>query len=392
MGIVYKFLKAMDDKLGVNYADDYLDLVAVGNIADTMLLTELETRFYVKKGLENIKNPLLKKLIDKQSYSMKGKVNVLGISFYIAPLINSVCRIATIEEKKQTLRALTESDEKIYYKRKNTYEDIYSSTSRILINVKNKQNRLRDKSVEIIEKRIRDKGLDENTIMIINITNILESTLSGLVANQIAQKYKRPVLLIRKDKKQEGLYTGSARGYEKCIIKDLRQLLLDTQKFEFCEGHSNAHGFAIYADKLIEVNDILNEKFKNIDINDNAYEVDFIIPATHLSCEIFKSIYKLENEWCRGFEEPLLAIENINLNTDDIHIVGKNKNTVKFKYKNIEFIKFNTNENDCNEITKNKSLNFTVVGRCGLNEYMGTKTFQFIIEDYIMNKNESIIF
>ncbi len=33
-GVAYKFCKVLDDKLGLNLADNYLDLVALGEIAD----------------------------------------------------------------------------------------------------------------------------------------------------------------------------------------------------------------------------------------------------------------------------------------------------------------------------------------------------------------------
>lgn len=55
VGIVYKFCKALDDKLGLDLADSFLDLVAIGNIGDVIDLREPETRYYVKKGLKQIK-------------------------------------------------------------------------------------------------------------------------------------------------------------------------------------------------------------------------------------------------------------------------------------------------------------------------------------------------
>ena len=56
VGVVYKFCKYIDKKRNTNYADNYLDLVAVGMIGDMMRITSLENRFLYKKGLSAINN------------------------------------------------------------------------------------------------------------------------------------------------------------------------------------------------------------------------------------------------------------------------------------------------------------------------------------------------
>lgn len=113
-GIVYKFCQAMDHYLGVNYADDYLDLVSLGNIADMIDIRELETRYYVLKGLQNINNTFFKTLIEKQSYSMKNIVNPVSVAFYIVPLLNAAIRVGTQEEKENVFKSLIESNETIF--------------------------------------------------------------------------------------------------------------------------------------------------------------------------------------------------------------------------------------------------------------------------------------
>ena len=48
VGIVYKFVKVLDGYYKVNYADDYLDLVALGMIGDRADVTNLQTRSNTK--------------------------------------------------------------------------------------------------------------------------------------------------------------------------------------------------------------------------------------------------------------------------------------------------------------------------------------------------------
>ena len=85
VGMVYKFCSYMDELLNVDYANDYLDLVALGMVADMMDLRDFETRHLITRGLENIRNPYLKGMIDKQAYSLKDGITPIGIAFYIAP-------------------------------------------------------------------------------------------------------------------------------------------------------------------------------------------------------------------------------------------------------------------------------------------------------------------
>ena len=73
-GMVYKFCSYIDELLGVNYADDYLDLASLGIIADVMDLRDLETKHIISRGLKNIRNPFLKLVIDNdERYFPKGK-------------------------------------------------------------------------------------------------------------------------------------------------------------------------------------------------------------------------------------------------------------------------------------------------------------------------------
>lgn len=380
-GIVYKFCKAIDEYLGINKADYFLDLVAVGNIADMMDMRELETRYYVLKGLENINNSFIKALLKQQEYSINGVVNIINIAFYIVPLINAAIRVGDEEDKINMMKSFLESNETVYYKKKDIDDPIQTATARRLYNLKNKQNRLRDKGVELIEKRIEEKRLLSNKVLIVNVTDILDKNLTGLVANQISRKYKRPVLLIRQ-KEKSTIFGGSARGYEKGILKDFKQFLQDINKFIFCEGHKNAFGFEIEAEKLIEVNDIINDLLKDVEIDVDEYEVDFIIPSEQFDTQVIYNIHKLKDLWSNNVEEPLIAITKISVNKEDIQLIGKNKNTLKFKNRNIDFIKFNYNEEEFNKVFNGECFVMEVVGRCSINQWDGREIPQFIIEDF----------
>ena len=115
VGITYKFTKILDKYYGVSYADDYLDLVALGMIGDRANVMNLQTRFLILKGLEQIrnktnKNKLISILVDAQMYSMNNKITINGIGFYVCPLINSMIRLGEYEDKCYMFEALCNSD------------------------------------------------------------------------------------------------------------------------------------------------------------------------------------------------------------------------------------------------------------------------------------------
>ena len=50
-GITYKFLQAIDEELWTSFADKYIDLAAIGNIADVMDMRSYETKYIADKGI-----------------------------------------------------------------------------------------------------------------------------------------------------------------------------------------------------------------------------------------------------------------------------------------------------------------------------------------------------
>lgn len=380
--MVYKVLKAVDDRLNINQADYYLDLVAIGLIGDLADSRVPETRYYMNEGLKHINNSFLKALFEKQSYSTKGKINIVNCQFYIVPLVNAAIRIGNMQEKLQMMNAFLESKELIYNKRKDESEVIQVATARMLGNIKSRQARLRDKGVKLIEQRIHEKKLLDNKVLIVNVTDLLDKNLTGLVANSLAKQYKRPVLLLRYNEK-DNVLQGSGRGYDKGFIKGFRGFLNDTGLFNYCEGHSEAFGASICPENLIEVNKIINQKLEGIEIDSDVYDVDFVIPMKSLSEKFIKELNEYRNLWGHNVEEPLIVAKDLEINAEDIQILGANKTILKFICKGIEYIKFSSSEDEWKDIVdKGERLVMDVVGRCSVNEYQGKKVSQMIVDDY----------
>lgn len=389
VGIVYKFLQALDEELWQDFADDYLDLVALGNIADMMDVKSFETRYYIDEGLRNIKNNMFKELIHKQSYSMGGKININSIAFYISPCINSLIRCGTQEDKIMLFEAFAKIniDRKFSYKsrKKETKgqiveESLYEHMARICINSKSKQNRMKEKYRKEIIEDINKYNLQNNKIIVYNATNKIDRNMTGLMAMDIANIYNRPCLILRKDK-EKGFYSGSGRNVHSYEIPSLKNFLQSTDLVSKVEGHDNAHGITIISNNIPTLISSANNQLKNIQFKKG---LDFKIPFEELTDDFILILDDMENLWGQGLKEPLICIENVYVNKEDIKLIGKNKNTIAFSTEDINFIKFFENEETYNSLTNIESdkVIIDVVGNCCVNTYNGQESLQIKIKDF----------
>lgn len=385
VGIVYKICKEIDRRLNVNYADNFLDLVTVGMIADVCDLTNLESRYLVNQGIEQIKgnknyNKLISLLIQKQAYSMGNKITIMGIAFYICPLINSMTRMGTVEENRILFEAMCNKEEVMSDKvrGKGVVEmTIQEYAMRKCEATKRLQKKSTDKGIDVINEQIEKYKINKLAIIICK-GDELEKSLTGLVANKLASQYQRPCIIL---KTNDSAFSGSGRGFEKNQIQDLKEWCSKTKLFEYTEGHANAFGCSVHKNKINELYDVVSKIPCSTEL---VYNVDGIYNSKSLNKAMVTLVAGMNNVWGTTVKEPLFAIEKLQMSSNDIHLIGSKKNTINFKYNDIEFIKFNTNEQEYNEIIHDgKDVEFTIISRFGVNEYNGNSKAQILIEDML---------
>lgn len=398
-GVVFKVLKALDDELWENYADELLDINALCNISDVMDMREPETRRYVDIGLNKIRSKLFKALIEKQSYSMNNIINITSVQFYITPILNAMIRVGNQDEKDLLFKAFIETDEVFKYKKRGeseeTDEDIYTRVARLCYNAKNRQSKEVQKETKEIENIIENKHIDDNKVLFINVSGVLGESLTGLVAMKIAEKYNKPCLLLRKQKLRDNgdiFFGGSCRNFDYSPIESLKNFLDNTNKFEFVQGHDNAAGVSIKREDINETIEICNEKLKDVDFT-KTYYCDFDIEAESIDVSFVKAINDIKNLFGQGIKEPLVHISNIPVYFGDVLIMGKDLNSWKIIVNDdMAYVKFLVNR-DNDPVIKNYEnhigngskdiLGFmNVVGTVSLNNYKGILTPQVIIKDY----------
>lgn len=238
-GIVWQFCRYLDMKLSYKYADKYIDLAALGIVSDMASVLELENRYIIKTGLQNINNYFFQVLINKQSFSLKNTVTPIGVAFYITPLINATIRAGTEEEKELLFKAFINGHELISSGKRGEQgkmEEIAIEMARIGTNVRLRQNKIKESIVERLTDKIIKYDLLSNKILFIRLEedDDFPPTLNGIVATQLATQYKHPTIVARLNDK--GYVKGSMRGLNESDLKDFKQFINDSQLFEFCEG------------------------------------------------------------------------------------------------------------------------------------------------------------
>ncbi len=398
-GMVYKFCAFIDSLIGTDYAEDLLDLAVFGVVSDMMDIRSFETKQLIKLGVHNLKNPFIQSFVKEQEYSLKGEVTPIGISFYIAPYINATIRVGTYDEKMLLFESMLEF--KAYEvipstKRgcKGQFETRVEQACRNCKNIKNRQTKARDTSLEIIRDIIKKNDLLSHPVLIIQLDTPIEENLTGLIANQIMGEYMRPVLLLNRyievdESTGEVIkfaWRGSGRNATYSKLENFREFLANCEYVEYAQGHASAFGVSILDENLDKFKKYIDEELKDFDFS-NCYRVDFIWIANEV--EKYRNdimdIGGLNSVWGQELPEPQIAIENIQLHRDNIILMSPDKKpTLKIVLPgNLSLIKFGSSQEEYDSLYSEMGcVIINIVGTCNLNFWQGNTSPQIIIKDY----------
>ena len=392
VGMVYKFCSYIDELLNVNYSEQFLDLTALGLIADMMDLRDFETKRLVVRGLESIRNPYLRGMINKNSFTLGDELTPTGVAFYIAPFVNATVRMGTQEEKLMLFESML--DFKGYEQVPSTkrgckgqVETRVEQACRNCTNIKNRQTKARDASLSTIEQIIKDKDLLKNKLLVIKLEEFsADKNLTGLIANELMSKYQRPVLILNKSVQDDNsiIWEGSGRGYDKSKFKNLREFLNNSGLVEYAEGHNNALGVGIKDKNFNNFIEYANKELADFDFTP-CYNVDFIYNGNDFTGKDILDIAELKSIWGQGVDEPFVAFENISVTAKNIDLMSREKNpTLKINLPNgTSLIKFKSSEEEFNSLYSDLGcVKINIVGRCERNEWRGNINPQIIITDY----------
>ena len=421
VGVVYKFCQALDIFYKTKYANDFLDLVACGNIADSMDLRDLEARFLTLKGMELLEkdknlaesnektlgNKFIRAIVEKKKDRDLKFINFTSIGWKIAPIINGTIRAGAMEEKLDMFRAFIEEEEtRMYQPRRKKKTDpkpepievtLQEDMVRVCTNIKAKQDREVKKMKDSVEERIEEKKLADGKIIVVNASEIIkDGSMTGLIANKIASQYMKPVLLLRE--KDDTTFGGSARNFNMSPLDDLRGVINKTCMKGM--GHDNACGIIVDKDKVVNAKQHLEELLKDV-VMEGTYSIDYKIPVGRLKSQDVLKVGRLKEYWGNTLPEPKFLITNVVVNTSDIELIGERRNILKFKKGEHTFIKFFASEDYLNKMTMRTKSGFgkspntvllNLICTFEINDYEGKQYPQIIIQDFDVQKKEEILF
>ena len=396
-GVVYKFCQVLDEMLGIQQAKNYIDLAALGEIADVMDRTDVETNYIMMEGLKNIRNEGLKTLIEAQSYSLKDKavppyagLGPVDIAFYIAPLINAITRVGTQKEKEGLFYCFIEPKKEMPSTKRGAkagdIELAAEQTARVGKNAKSRQDRLKEQAIGIIDFKIQKDGLADNNIIIVELdgSDNVPQELTGLIAMNIVSKYHKPVMIGRRNSDNE--IQGSIRSDGNFAgLPSFKKFLEESGLVTYTAGHDNAAGWGLNGDRLDALLNYANTKLKAEDF-ENCYIVDYILDGSEYNDELLGNLAAHPEYFGNHIDEPRFVIKNIPLMS--VNVMGTDKSSIKISYNGIDYVKFKDID-FIQEVMSNRMKKLTVYGRANLNEWMGKKSVQVFIDDYELMEDTS---
>lgn len=399
-GMVLMFIKAYDETYFKDQPiwQDYLDLAALGEIADVMKIDSKGINYILYYGLKNIKNKLFRTLLEKQEHKIKDITNPtkIDVAFYIAPIINGLIRAGRQEEKEKFFQAMYQnnSDEIVTttYRGVERKESLYEYCARIAINAKARQDAAKKRAFKWLCDKIDEKGLDKHNLLIVPIPladiDKVDPNFTGLIAMELLKKYNKPTILVReqKDKNNNTYYMGSLRNKEFAGISNFYKFINDS-KLGKAMGHPNAAGVLFYGEKLDEFRDYGDKK-----LDASAFEpmIDVVCEFNGmLNLNLLTAFAESPQIFGTGIQEPEFAFK-LSVVKKDIFLMGQQKDSIKINYGGADFVIFKNPQlaERVNAAGENQMLNFLFVGRPSINEWMGKKSLQVMVDDYEIKEDD----
>jgi len=282
------FFKNGEPNLG-----DYLDLVALGTVADCAPLLDVN-RILVKEGIKRMQSP--KRLgvqALKEASSIKGEVTSYDLGFKLGPRINASGRMSTAENAVALF--ISENLEE----------------ARELARELNEKNSNRQSTeAEIIKEAI--SLLESNPALIGANSIVLASRnwhpgIIGIVASRIVERYEKPTMLIAIS--EDGVGKGSGRSLEGiniyAALSECRELFLQFG------GHEQAAGLSIREENVEKFREMFDKALEN---SEEQYEkklkVDCSIELDSLTDSLI-SEFELLQPFGIGNPEPALLSRTV---------------------------------------------------------------------------------
>ena len=400
----------------IQYLFSLLDLVAVATISDIMLVTNEDNMYFIQNGLSNINSNAIKAFLQFQEIPLND-VTIEHIKYKVSPLVSAMIRMGSMEEKTLLFRAFIDDYEEFDYEKRGSLsveaENIYDRVVRFCKNAKSRQDRAKQKLLDSCQVHEYDY------ILLVEYPDEKASTLTGLVANELANQYCKPCIVYHQSDSyisQDGgwlEYSGSIRNYDGSPIVSLKSII-EAALNDKCtiSGHNNAAGIIfrdITPDYFAEcfssaynitkgfVDFFTDNGYKpeveipDVTIGEKEYTVDFEVDAEDINPGFVQNMTFFDHYSGYGFAPVTVLIRNIPVDAENFKTMGKNSLSWKISEDGVDYVKFkiladDTLLNEIDEIdfgyTTDKVVYIDAICTFGINVYKGVAYPQCIVKDY----------
>ena len=352
----------------------YLDLVALGTIADLVKLDQ-NNRILVHQGLERIRKgatcPGILALLETAKRS-PFKLSASELGFIIAPRLNAAGRL---DDMSLGINCLLSNDS-------TTALTIAQELNRLNLERRSIEHQMQEEALTLVS-HLDLKNQEQLGVCLFDET--WHQGIIGLVASKIKDKIYRPTIAFAKA--EESYLKGSARSIPGIHIRDILAII-DSKHPNLIDrfgGHAMAAGLSLAAKNYKFFNEILNltlHQHSDLKLFTPKVETDGQLTCEELTLQTAE-LLKEQGPWGQGFSEPLF--EGV---FQVIHqkIVGEKYLKLKLKQDGyiISAIVFNINQNQLDQTYKK----IHCIYRLEINEYKGQKNLELIIESIVEVLNE----
>ena len=363
VGVVFKLIQGVVKKAGLDdsFAENLIDIVAVGTIADVVPMIG-ENRLLVKKGLEKINSsPSLgiKTLIDAAGMT-RNNISTWNIIYGISPRLNAAGRLDHAEKGVHLLitNDINEALNIAYF-----------------LETQNRKRQTLDSSIlKDALSIVNEQFNPEKSYTIILAKENWHQGVIGICASRIMEKFYRPTIMLSIT---NGIGKGSARSIpEFDIYSALKNCSEHIIEFG---GHKFAAGLTIKKEnieKFISQFEEFASKELSHDILVPKLKIDGYIVLDDINDEIIRFLKYLEPFGPQN-EKPLFAAKKL-------QVVGVpkvlNNNHLKFKVRD-QYMIFDAIGFGMGKFKEQIENNIDMVFYIGENVWGGKKTIQLNVKD-----------
>ncbi len=282
VGVAYKLVEALYMRAGRSENDltPLLDLVALGIVADVAVLVD-DTRYLLQRGLDVLRNttrPGLRAMMELAKIT-PAELTETDIGFGIGPRMNALGRL---DDANKAVELLTTKN---------------SERAQILANMleglNNNRKNMSNQVLEGAEAQLAaDKKLIDNYHALVLSSEHWPGGIVGIVANRLAERYDRPVILL---KEEDGIMRGSARSVDGVDIT--AAIATHADLLNGYGGHTMAAGLSLDAANLPEFRRRLSNTVRDMRAAAGNVEseltIDAFVPLGALSLELVDDLRRL---------------------------------------------------------------------------------------------------